>query len=413
MRRWILAAVVVGFAVSMVPAQAEPGVPRHHHSETRPITGVVRSVVVSGDYSNIAVTTGPKTVVTATEAWNFTQPKLSVSLSHKVLKVDIRCDDGTSLADTVFLDGGNLLNDCTDDLRLTVPVRVALRAKTYLGNVSAQGVHGVQRLRSGAGSITVRDGGGRSVSTYSGQGDVMASHLRGGVVTLKTDAGSIAATDVTGSRVTLDSGQGDLAATRVAATSASVETEAGNVTVDSLAAEHRTELKSWQGSVTASGLRSAAISAASDAGDVTLANVRSDDVDARSGQGTVKVQHVVTRSMEAKTDAGDVELTAVMARTAVALSGQGRVTGRALDVRALTATSDAGIVDVYTINAPTAVTVRSGQGDVSATVANSTYDVRASSGQGRVTVEGLTIYSRASRSITAHSDAGDVTVRGH
>src|SRR3954471_6352813 len=163
MRRWILAAVVVGFAVSTVPAQAEPGVPRHHHSETRPIAGVVRSVVVSGDYSNIAVTTGPRTVVTATEAWNFTQPKLSVSLSHKVLKIDIRCDDGTSLADTVFLDGGNLLNDCTDDLRLTVPVRVALRAKTYLGNVSAQGVHGVQRLRSGAGSITVRDGGGRSV----------------------------------------------------------------------------------------------------------------------------------------------------------------------------------------------------------------------------------------------------------
>src|SRR3954465_11349149 len=123
MRRIVLAGAAVTLAATIVPAKADPVVPRHQQSEVHSIEGVVRAVVVSGDYSDIAVSRGRSTVVRATESWNFDQPKLSVALGHGVLKVTITCDDSTSVGDTVFLGSGNLLNDCTDDLQLTVPER--------------------------------------------------------------------------------------------------------------------------------------------------------------------------------------------------------------------------------------------------------------------------------------------------
>jgi hypothetical protein len=109
--------------------------------------------------------------------------------------------------------------------------------------------------------------------------------------------------------------------------------------------------------------------------------------------GDVVAEQLAGR-LELKTDTGDVD-------------------GRDLHPASVRATTDAGDVNLDFSVAPVKVSASSAAGDITVTVPNGgEYKVDAGTSAGDVDVQGIYRNDRALRSISASTDAGDVTVLG-
>jgi DUF4097 and DUF4098 domain-containing protein YvlB len=401
--------VAVG-AVLGAQAQAGTIIPMHEQTVTQNVRGSVRSVTVSGDYSNVKVLTGTSTRVTAREGWNFQQPKLTVSLRRGALKIDISCTDYRTVGGVVIVGSGDLVNDCTDDLTVTVPAAARL-AVTSSGAISTSGRHAAQRLHSYSGNVTVTKAIG-SVEASADSGEVMASQLRGSVVGLSSASGGVHATDLSGTQVSLNSGQGPVGANRVQAGDVSLSTDSGDVTAASVATTVLT-VHSGQGALSVTDATAQSMVLTTDSGDITVQRTSCRSLVASSGQGNVHAQHVIAPTASLRSSSGDVTVQDASSTTLELTSGQGVVTTIGVRVTNLTATTDSGNINADTTNAPSEMLLNSGQGTVVGDVATGTYAVTASSGQGKVTITGLTVNSASAHHLQAHSDSGDVTVQGH
>lgn len=410
-RRLVLGTTVL-LAGALLGAQAQAGtiVPMHQRTESKTIHEPVRSVTVTGDYSSIRVLTGTTTRVTAEEAWNFEQPKLTVTVNRGALKIDISCTNTVSAGGVAFVGYGDLVNDCTDDLTVTMPADAVLTATTG-GPISTSGLHAAQQLHSYNDKISVAKATG-SVEASSGSGDVSATQLRAAVVNLSSASGGVHATEVSATHVTLHSGQGAVQATRIRATDVSLSSDSGDVTAAAVTASALT-LHSGQGDLATSDTTARSTALTTDSGNITFAQARTRSLVATSGQGSIQGQHVTARTATLRSSSGNLTVDDVVSTAMEMTSGQGAVTTRALKVTDLTATTSSGNIRAETTNAPHELLLRSGQGIVAADVVAGTYAVTASTGQGQVTITGVTVDSAATHHIDAHSDSGDVTIQGH
>lgn len=93
-------------------------------------------------------------------------------------------------------------------------------------------------------------------------------------------------------------------------------------------------------------------------------------------------------------------------------TGAGNVSGRDLHPVAVKARTDAGNVDLQFGTRPVSVAGFSHAGDISIAVPGGEYRVDTTTRAGNVDVQGVLRNDRALRSISAHADAGDVTVHG-
>jgi hypothetical protein len=93
-------------------------------------------------------------------------------------------------------------------------------------------------------------------------------------------------------------------------------------------------------------------------------------------------------------------------------TGAGNVSGRDLHPVEVRARTDAGDVDLQFGTRPVSVAGVSHAGDISIAVPGGEYRVDTTTRAGNIDVEGLLRNDRALRSISAHTDAGDVTVHG-
>ncbi len=130
----------------------------------------------------------------------------------------------------------------------------------------------------------------------------------------------------------------------------------------------------------------------------------------RADSGSIDVTGT-TGAVDVDADDGSVELTD-LAGPVRASSDNGRVEGRGLRSTSVTADSDNGRVTLSFIEPPTTVTATSDNGSVEVIVPDdgTTYRVDIESDNGS-TNEDLPIDPASTRSITAHSDNGSVTVR--
>lgn len=129
--------------------------------------------------------------------------------------------------------------------------------------------------------------------------------------------------------------------------------------------------------------------------------------------GDVDAREIDVRSAHMQSDSGDVTLGLVGRQRLVwAHADSGRVDVIAADARAVDAQTDSGdlAVDVFK-RSPRRVVARSDSGFVQVVVLKGAYAIRAHSDSGDVTNAGLTRNNRASSSIDARSDSGDVALR--
>lgn len=279
--------------LGVAPALAAPA-PQHAQTVTRTVTGAVHAVHVRADLGRVAVVAGTEARVVAHEAWNYQQPTLEVTLEGGVLTVTASCDTGTQAGPT-RLDTGNTANQCADDLEVTVPADVALTASSDAGDVHTAGIHGKERLSSGAGRIVIEDARG-SVSAYADAGAVEATRVAGRSIALRSGADRVTLQDAKAHAVTLTSDGGPVSATALAADRVVAHSDAGAVAVVDSAAPTSLAATAAGGPVSvAVPAGTYAVTAHSDAGRVIVTGIRNDQQAQRSVTARSDSDRVIVR----------------------------------------------------------------------------------------------------------------------
>jgi DUF4097 and DUF4098 domain-containing protein YvlB len=414
MRRVVLAGLaLVLVAVGAIAAQAKQVIPMHSADVAQGIAGRFHAVQVSADEGSITITAGSAPRVQAHEEWNFHQPALTVTIKNGVLNVSLDCADYQSIGGVVEADPVDLVNDCIDNLSLTVPANVPVQATGSSGGITTTGLHAGQRLRTDAGDITVRRAAGSGLDAATGQGAVTATDVHADVVSLSSSSGNVNVSRVRAASLTLHSGQGTISLTHATTTVGLVDDDAGNVDLSDVVTRADATVHTGQGSVDVERASAGSLNVKSDAGDVTLNTVRAGKATARSGQGTITALHITTTTFDVTNDAGDVTATDVSAQRIFAHTGQGALRFNSLRATTSDLTSDAGDVTATLTRKPLTVTATSGQGAVNLSVPRGRYDVAADSGQGTVTIRDIVIDTSVRPYLRAHSDSGNVTVSGN
>lgn len=269
--RGVIGAVLAGSLVApgaWAAASAGQVVPLHSQDVRHDVTQRITSLTVTGDTSRITLRRGASFSVVAHEEWNLRQPELQVVLDRGALRVTISCSRPDVEAGLVAVSASDSLNDCTDDLALTVPAGVPVRARTDLGDVTSTGLRQDQQLTTGAGDVTVRDATGDLV-LKADDGEVVVAGATGSVVEARSGSGRVRLSDVTARR------------------RAVVTADDGTVRLDH---------------VTAQG-----VSVSSNAGDVTTSEVRGSAVSLRTANGAVSARRLTAGTVDLVTSSGSID----------------------------------------------------------------------------------------------------------
>src|SRR5690348_10279919 len=164
MRRAVLAGTIVVVAgVGAATAQAKQVVPLHSADIAQGITGSFRSVVINDDEGAVTVAPGRTASLRAQEDWNFHQPTLSTSIRRDVLTITLNCADYQSVGGVVSADPVDLVNDCIDDLSVTLPAATPIEVTDFTGAITTTGMRGGQRLHTDSGDLKITRGAGAVV----------------------------------------------------------------------------------------------------------------------------------------------------------------------------------------------------------------------------------------------------------
>jgi DUF4097 and DUF4098 domain-containing protein YvlB len=362
----LIAVLVLPVAAGI--ALADP-VSRYLHSEdsTTKVAGKVSSVKVDGDVSNVSVVPGKATSVVAHLEWNNNRPTVKVSLSKGVLTVTARCADRVLNGPVVYIGG---TGDCIDNLRLTIPAAADVRVVTS-GSVQVSKLTGTLDLRGGLVSV---------------------SNVRSPHVQVTSALGSVTLQSVTSPTIQVTNSQGGIYAKAISTRTLALSTSYGAVTVIDSTARTITA-SSDQGQVSAEQVQAELVDLSSSYGAVRVIGVRSPDVSAASDQGTVVVDKLTGDRLDARSGYGDILVSATAARRVNAVTDQGQV-------------------NVALTTAPDLARATSHYGPVAVQVPTGRYAVDATTDYGQQSVTGLVNDSTAQRQLVAHSDQGDVNVRG-
>ena len=362
----LIAAIALPVAAGV--AFAEPVSPYlHSEDSTTKVAGAVSSVKVDGDISNVSVVAGKATSVVAHLEWNKDRPTVKVALKNGVLTVTARCGGQLVNGPIVFVGGPG---DCVDDLRLTVPAAATMRIGTN-GSVQVSKLTGSLDLRGGL---------------------VHVSNVRSPRVQVVSAMGSVTLEKVTSPTIQVSNSQGGIFAKSVTTRTLALSTSYGPVAVVDSTMRTLTA-SSDQGYVSAERVHADLVDLSSSYGDVRVIRVTSPDVSARTDQGTIAVDRLAGNRLDARSGYGDVLIGASSARR-------------------INATTDQGELNVALTTAPDLARVTSSYGPVALQVPKGRYAVDASTSYGQQNVTGLVVDQSAPRQLIAHSDQGDVSVRG-
>ncbi|HWC33916.1 MAG TPA: DUF4097 family beta strand repeat-containing protein [Mycobacteriales bacterium] len=134
------------------------------------------------------------------------------------------------------------------------------------------------------------------------------------------------------------------------------------------------------------------VDAVDSVGDIRIRDLRGNET-LRSDVGEIRVDRVVGPSLTATSDTGSVRLAGVR-------------------FAALTLRSSSGGVQADLARMPRTVVARSSDGDVDLTVPAGTYAVDTHTDVGSTHVRGITSSSDAPRTLSAHTDDGDIRIVG-
>jgi DUF4097 and DUF4098 domain-containing protein YvlB len=132
-------------------------------------------------------------------------------------------------------------------------------------------------------------------------------------------------------------------------------------------------------------------------------------VQAKTQAGDVKITDI-SGALDIANSAGDIRVTNAIGEVRIT-GDSGQISGTGLHSHTLTAKTDSGDIELAFTDAPQTVDATTQSGDVTVTVPHTTgdYRVQADTNSGRRTVS-VGVNSSSSRSITARTDAGDVTI---
>jgi hypothetical protein len=152
-----------------------------------------------------------------------------------------------------------------------------------------------------------------------------------------------------------------------------------------------------------------------DSGDVHANAIDVRDIDAQSDSGNVHLELTGRQTLvDADSDSGDVHLE-LRGRQALARahSDSGDIDVVTEAARSIEARTDSGSVHVEAVGRPQRVIARTDSGDVDVRVPAGDYAVDADADSGDLDVrKSIVRDDRAAASIEAHTDSGDVTLRG-
>jgi len=346
-------------------AQAGPVPPLHTADVTFPVTAAFSSVHLSADLGHVTVTAGKKAAVQAHEEWNLRPPTVHVTESRGVLTVTATCDASESVG-PASVDPGNTVNECVDDLSVTLPHAASVTADSNSGGVSVVATHGDLQLHSANGDITMRD--------------LFAPHL-----SATTDVGNIVGTRVhVGYAATLKTGNGSITASTY----------------------FYLPDASW-----------VRLDASTDVGDITLNGLYMVEATATTGQGNISVSHMDVRDMFVRAGTGDMRFAEGEISHLVVHSDNGSLTNDMASITSSTWATGSGAIN-FDGGGSFILAASSGKGDVTVISRYGRYSgppsfaVQADTDNGTVTVRGIKVVPDSLWRIRAHSDDGNVSVLG-
>jgi DUF4097 and DUF4098 domain-containing protein YvlB len=398
------AVLLSAIAVPTLALSAHAGPATSKQDVTTKVAGQITELRVDGDVSNVKLTPGSASVVKAHLEWVMRKPDLKVSVAKGVLTVKVRCNDKVE-AGGVYV---SLVSVCVDDLNIVVPAGAKLAVKTWNGDINASqftgpvafsggtvnvsDLHVPRLVLQGTSGVTAHRLSAPAAQLTAQSGDVVADHVTAPSVSITTSNGSVNASDVKASTVVASSGSNNVSLARVAADSVKATSSNGTVNVSDVRA-HSTTLTSGSGDVIAQRVSSDRLEASSSNGLVSVADASAARTTAKSSSGNVNVQRLRGTQLDATSSNGTVNVAA----------------GHLQVISAHSASSDVLVQDLDT---PDSVKATSSNGAVNVRVPHGRYYVNASSSNGHVSIDGLTLDRFAKREITATSNSGDVSVTG-
>jgi DUF4097 and DUF4098 domain-containing protein YvlB len=382
-------------------AHADPSL--NSQDVTTKVAGKVTALRVDADISNVSVTPGAASVVTAHLEWTFSKPTVTVSVDKGVLTVKARCDDE--------LNGGpvhvGLINTCVDDLRIVVPAAASLVIGTD-GSANVSRFTGPVDVRGGR--VTVTDLRTPKLR-ISGRASASLRRIHSSFGQVALSSGNIDAESLQVRSLSLSTGSGNVNAGHVTAATFNVSDSSGNVWVTHAKADSLA-LSSGSGNVNADDVRSARATLATSSGNVYAQHVSAGRLEVNSGSGTVSVSDTTAERTKATSSSGNVYVQRVRGRHLDASTGNGSMTVADVHLHTIGLRSSSGSVSVQDLDAPDTLAASSGNGNVNVRVPSGRYYVQATSDNGSAHVSGLTVDRFAKREITAASSSGNVTVTG-
>lgn len=205
-RQALIAAIALTFVSSAVASArivVPPLLPLNTGGGTTPIKGDFNSVTVTNEWGHISVVAGTTSSIKEKTSYNLAGPVLSQSIKNGVLTISVACQGAEPITAGVSVDGVvDVVNDCVDDLVVTVPGSISLLAKTQLGDIKTSGINGDQALKAAQGNVTVQDSTSRNLTVAVSHGNISVAGLIASVATAHTDYGYV---DVANSAIgTLD-----------------------------------------------------------------------------------------------------------------------------------------------------------------------------------------------------------------
>ncbi|HET6910861.1 MAG TPA: DUF4097 family beta strand repeat-containing protein [Mycobacteriales bacterium] len=362
-------ALVVGAATLavLVAGSAHAGLvpPLHSAALSFPVNSAFSAARITADLGHITVTAGQKAAVQAHEEWNLRQPTVHVAVSRGVLTVTASCD-ATETVGPASVDPGNTVNECVDDISVTLPGVVSVNADSGSSGVTVVKTHGDLQLHSGNGDINMRD--------------VFAPHL-----SAATDVGNIVGTRIhVGHAATLTTGTGSITASAYA----------------------YLPHASW-----------VRLDASTDSGDITLDGLYTVEATASTGKGNISVSDMDVRGMSVRAGTGDMRFADGEIAHLVAHTDQGNLINNRAAITTATWATGSGSISLDG-GSYFNVTATSGNGDVTVISRYGKYSglpryaVQADTDNGTVTVRGIKVDPDWIFHIRAHSDDGNVSVLG-
>jgi DUF4097 and DUF4098 domain-containing protein YvlB len=149
----------------------------------------VSSVVIDDQWGTVTVGAGSANTIKEDGGANLVTPTLTSTVKDGVWTITVSCLGAPPRSAGVSVDGVvDLVNNCGDDITVTMPSTATLNVKSELGDITTSGINANQTLASQQGDVNVSNAVANAVKATTNEGNITLKNVTGDTATAETDS---------------------------------------------------------------------------------------------------------------------------------------------------------------------------------------------------------------------------------